>query len=153
MRQLPIDHNADVWDAKYVRQLRTTGLRSKAFDSIDDLKMLEKYKNKIDAINYAIGIRPTDGNGVNDLGDMGQIAPEFANDKNKAAYTYVDDIIKTYIDFVGRHHEVFNEAIRALYTEYGHDTVDGIINRIKKTEYKRHRMPLVIPRNKYENFN
>ena len=138
---------------KYEREKKNYRMSNDSFDSIDDLKMLEKYKNKIDAINYAIGIRPTDGNGVNDLGDMGQIAPEFANDKNKAAYTYVDDIIKTYIDFVGRHREVFYAAMDALYTEYGRDTVDGIINRIKKTEYKRRRMPLVIPRNKYENFN
>ena len=57
------------------------------------------------------------------------------------------------VSLSGRHHDVFNAAMEGLYTEYGRDTVDGIINRIKKTEYKRHRMPLVIPRNKYENFN
>jgi len=102
------------------------------------------------ALQSAIGITPTDGNGVNDLGDMGQIAPEFAHDKNAVAYTKVDDIIKTYIDFVGRHPEEFCAAIEALYSEYGNNTVDGVINRIRKTEYKRHRMPLVIPREKYK---
>ena len=109
----------------------------------------DSFDNKIEAINYALGIRPTDGNGVNDLGDMGQIAPKFAHDKNVVAYTKVDDIIKTYINFVGRSPELFNAAMEALYTEYGSYTVDGVINRIKKTEYKRHRMPLVIPREKY----
>lgn len=110
---------------------------------------IDSFDNKIEAINYALGIRPTDGNGVNDLGDMGQIAPKFAHDKNVVAYTKVDDIIKTYINFVGRSPELFNAAMEALYTEYGSYTVDGVINRIKKTEYKRHRMPLVIPREKY----
>lgn len=110
---------------------------------------IDSFNNKIEAINYALGIRPTDGNGVNDLGDMGQIAPKFAHDKNVVAYTKVDDIIKTYINFVGRNSELFNAAMEALYTEYGSYTVDGVINRIKKTEYKRHRMPLVIPREKY----
>lgn len=109
----------------------------------------DSFDNKIEAINYALGIRPTDGNGVNDLGDMGQIAPKFAHDKNVVAYTKVDDIIKTYINFVGRSPELFNAAMEALYTEYGSYTVDGVINRIKKTEYKRHKMPLVIPREKY----
>lgn len=110
---------------------------------------IDSFDNKIEAINYALGIRPTDGNGVNDLGDMGQIAPKFAHDKNVVAYTKVDDIIKTYINFVGRSTELFNAAMEALYTEYGSYTVDGVINRIKKTEYKRHGMPLVIPREKY----
>lgn len=109
----------------------------------------DSFDSKIGAINYALGIRPTDGNGVNDLGDMGQIAPKFAHDKNVVAYTKVDDIIKTYINFAGRNSELFNAAMEALYTEYGSYTVDGVINRIKKTEYKRHRMPLVIPREKY----
>ncbi len=109
----------------------------------------DSFDSKIKAMNYALGIRPTDGNGVNDLGDMGQIAPKFAHDKNVVAYTKVDDIIKTYINFVGRSPELFNAAMEALYTEYGSYTVDGVINRIKKTEYKRHRMPLVIPREKY----
>ena len=55
-------------------------------------------------------------------GDMGQIAPKFAHDKNVVAYTKVDDIIKTYINFVGRSHELFNAAMEALYTEYdSHD--------------------------------
>ena len=102
------------------------------------------------ALENALNIRPTDGNGVNDLGDMGQIAPAFAHDKNVVAYTKVDDIIKTYIDFVGRHPEEFCAAMEALYSEYDNNTVDGVINRIRKTEYKRHRMPLVIPREKYK---
>jgi len=55
--------------------------------------------NKVQALDYALGIRPTDGNGVNDLGDMGQIAPAFAKDKNVDAYKKVDDIIQTYLEY------------------------------------------------------
>ena len=102
------------------------------------------------ALDNALNIRPTDGNGVNDLGDMGQIAPAFANDKNVDAYTKVDDIIGTYIEFVGHHTEEYQVAMEALYTKYGFETVDSIIKRIRSTEYKRHRMPLVIPRETYE---
>ena len=96
------------------------------------------------ALRSAIGITPTDGNGVNDLGDMGQIAPEFAHDNNIVAYTKVDDIIKTYLEFVGRHTEEYQAAMEALYSQYGNDTVDGIIRRINSTKYKRNKLPIVI---------
>lgn len=106
---------------------------------------------KLMALRAAIGITPTDGNGVNDLGDMGQIAPAFANDKNVDAYTKVDDIIKTYLTFVGRHPEEYQAAMEALYSEYGDETVDVIIRRIRSTEYKRKRLPIVIARDNYDN--
>lgn len=102
------------------------------------------------ALKTAIGITPTDGNGVNDLGDMGQIAPAFANDKNIEAYTKVDDIIKTYLTFVGKHPEEYQAVKEALYSKYGNETVDGIIRRIRSTEYKRKRLPIVIARDNYE---
>ena len=112
------------------------------------------YHNEMDgyigmALQAAIGITPTDGNGVNDLGDMGQIAPNFAHDKNVVAYTKVDNIIKTYIEFIGHHPEEFQAAMEALYDEFDKETVDSIIHRIKSTEYKRKGLPIVIPREKY----
>lgn len=96
------------------------------------------------ALKTAIGITPTDGNGVNDLGDMGQIAPKFAHMNNIMAYTYVDDIISTYITFIGRHPEEYQAAMDALYSQYDKETVDGIIKRINNTQYKRNRLPIVI---------
>ena len=96
------------------------------------------------ALKAAIGIMPTDGNGVNDLGDMGQIAPKFAHMNNIMAYTYVDDIIYTYITFIGRHSEEYQAAMNALYSQYDKETVDGIIKRINNTQYKRNRLPIVI---------
>lgn len=106
---------------------------------------------KLMALRAAIGIRPTDGNGVNDLGDMGQIAPAFANDNNITAYTKVDDILKTYLTYrEGHPKEVKDSVMEALYDEYGKETVDGVISRMKRTEYKRKRLPIVIARDNYE---
>lgn len=115
-----------------------------------------KYENgvlntkKVHALDAVLRIRPTDGNGVNNLGDMGQIAPAFANDKNVIAYKKVDDIIMTYLYYVGRHPDEFNSAMNALYENHGKETVDGVIHRIKSTEYKRKGLPVVIDRKLYE---
>ena len=116
-----------------------------------------KYENavlntkKVHALDAVLRIRPTDGNGVNDLGDMGQIAPAFAHDKNIDAYKKVDDIIMAYLDYVGRHPDEFNSMINELYENHGRETVDGIIHRIKSTEYKRKGLPVVIDRKLYNN--
>ena len=102
------------------------------------------------ALKSAIGITPTDGNGVNDLGDMGQIAPEFAYCKNVDAYEKVDNIIRTYLYGVQSHPEVWQATMQTLYDTYTPKTVDGIIQRIKSTEYKRKKLPIVVSREKYE---
>ena len=105
------------------------------------------------ALSAAIGITPTDGNGVNSLGDMGQIAPAFAHDNNYEAYKKVDDIIQTYLEYRGHHPEEYQIAIEELYKKYPniedngvviHDTVNDVISRIKRTEYKRNRLPVVV---------
>ena len=113
------------------------------------------------ALRAAIGITPTDGNGVNDLGvndlgDMGQIAPGFAHDKNVDAYAKVDDIIKTYLYAITQFPDERDKMIQDLRDKYDVDndkvtykTVDGVINRIKWTEYKRKGLPIVIPHEKY----
>lgn len=110
------------------------------------------------ALRAAIGITPTDGNGVNNLGDMGQIAPAFAHDNNIEAYTKVDDIIQTYLEYRGHHPEEYQIAMEELHKKYPniedngcviHDTVNEVISRINRTEYKRKGLPIVIPREKY----
>ena len=117
-----------------------------------------KYENgvlntkKVHALDAVLRIHPTDGNGVNDLGDMGQIAPAFAHDKNIDAYTKVDDILKTYLTYrEGHPKEVKDSVMEALYNEYGKETVDGVIYRMKRTEYKRKGLPVVIDRKLYNN--
>ena len=103
---------------------------------------------KLSALKCAIGITPTDGNGVNDRGDMGQIAPEFAHDNNIEAYTKVADIVKTYIDCRGIHSEQYLIEMNKLYNKYNVKTVEDIVNRIIRTEYKRKRLPIVPDINK-----
>ena len=116
----------------------------------------EDLLRKVRALDRAIGIMPTDGNGVNQFGDMGQIAPAFIHDNNIDAYKKVDDIIMTYLIYEGRHPEEYQIAIEELHKKYDVDndevtyhTVDDIISRIRRTEYKRKGLPIVIPREKY----
>ena len=115
--------------------------------------------NKVQALNEALGIRPTDGNGVNDLGDMGQIAPQFVHDNNYEAYKKVDDIIQTYLEYRGHHPEEYQIAIDELHKKYPplidndyvvQDSVNDVISRIKRTEYKRKGLPIVINIKKVE---
>ena len=146
--------------ATYLRDTydRHTRYYADGFGSLDDRREIEANERKVEALNHALGIRPTDGNGVNDLGDMGQIAPAFAHDKNVDAYTKVDDIIQTYIEYKGHHPEEYQIAMDELHKKYPnvedngfviHDTVNEVISRIDRTEYKRKGLPVVIPREKY----
>ena len=115
-----------------------------------------KYENgvlntkKVNALDAVLRIRPTDGNGVNNLGDMGQIAPAFAHDNNIEAYTKVDDIIKKYFYAITQFPDERDKIIQDLYDKYDKETVDGVIRRIKSTEYKRKGLPVVINRKLYE---
>ena len=105
------------------------------------------------ALKAAIGITPTDGNAVNNLGDMGQIAPAFAHENNIEAYTKVDDIIKKYLYAITQFPDEKEKIIQDLRDKYDTEdnkTVDGVIARINWTEYKRKGLPVVIPRKLYE---
>lgn len=102
--------------------------------------------SKMNALEKAINIKPTDGNGVNDNGDMGQIAPAFINDNSIDAYTKVDNIIKDYLESFAFGDEMQKQTIHNLRNAYGADTVDGIISRIERTEYKRKGLPIRINR-------
>ncbi len=150
--------------AKYIRDkyeydMKHTPMSPDSFDWVDDADIKESYEHKIEALDHALGIRPTDGNGVNDLGDMGQIAPQFAHDNNYEAYKKVDDIIQTYLEYRGHHPEEYQIAIDELHKKYPplidndyvvQDSVNGIISRIKRTEYKRKGLPVVINIKKVE---
>jgi len=126
-------------------------ISSDSFGALDEIRDKESAKMKVDALNRAIGIMPTDGNGVNDLGDMGQIAPAFAHDKNIDAYTKVDDIIKTYLYAITQFPNERDKMIQNLRDKYDIDndevtyhTVDDVIGRIRRTEYKRKGLPIKI---------
>ena len=132
------------WIRNYYNEQYTTQ------PSNNSLEEQEALLRKVRALDRAIGIMPTDGNGVNDLGDMGQIAPVFVHDKNIDAYTKVDDIIQTYIEYRGHHPEEYQIAMEELYNKYDKETVDGVIHRINRTEYKRKGLPVVIERSLYD---
>ena len=137
---------------KYENDMNNYHMSPDSFDIIDDINAIDNFKNKIAALDAALGIHPTDGNGVNDLGDMGQIAPAFVHDDNIEAYRKVDDIIQTYLEYSKHHPEEYQIAIDELYRKYPsvmdngvviHDTVQDVIDRIRRTEYKRKRLPIV----------
>ena len=142
--------------AEYLRDTYQNKLNNVSHDSFDDMLEMcadESLSLKVEALNNALGIRPTDGNGVNDLGDMGQIAPAFAYDKNVDAYAKVDDIIKTYFYAITQFPDERDKMIQNLRDKYNndkHNTVDEIISRIARTEYKRERLPIVISRRSYD---
>lgn len=123
-----------------------------SFDSKDEIETRNEYARKVNALSYALNITPTDGNGVNNLGDMGQIAPQFAHDNNYEAYKKVDDIIQTYLEYRGHHTEEYLIAMEELHKKYPplvdndyvvQDSVEEVISRINRTEYKRNTLPFV----------
>jgi NAD+ synthetase len=137
---------------KYEHDMKHYPMSPDSFDTMDDMRIIESYSNKVKALEAALNITPTDGNGVNDLGDMGQIAPQFAHDNNYEAYKKVDDIIQTYLEYRGHHPEEYQNAIEELHKKYPplvdnnftvQDSVNDVISRINRTEYKRNRLPFV----------
>ena len=138
---------------KYEYDMKNYPMSPDSFNWVDDANIKEYYENKIKALDYALGIRPTDGNGVNDLGDMGQIAPAFAHEKNIDAYTKVDDIIQTYLNISTLSEDLQKKHLDRLHEKYPniedngcviHDTINEVISRVKRTEYKRKGLPVVI---------
>jgi len=101
------------------------------------------------ALENAIAITPTDGNGVSDGGDMMQIAPY-------STYQAVDVILEEYISCIKPWHKLWEtepnkpEVILSkakmgeLNDKYGEATVGLVIKRHMQTEFKRHGMPVKI---------
>lgn len=125
-------------------------------DDINNQEEIQQKHYQLEAIQYVLNIRPTDGNGVGDYGDMGQIAPAFVNENNIDAYRMVDDIIKTYLHAITQFPDKRDKIIQDLRNKYAkydevdleiaYHTVDDIIRRIQSTEYKRKGLPVVIDR-------
>lgn len=94
------------------------------------------------ALRAAYDIMPTDGNGVADGGDMAQIAPGHT-------YAEVDDILASFVAVKG---DTAAEAavVERLNAAYGAETVERVLRRHRNSEFKRKRMPIVIPRSCYE---
>lgn len=82
------------------------------------------------ALQAAIDITPTDGNGVAEGGDLAQIAPG-------STYEIVDDILCRYLN---------GETIADIQknTKYDYNTIDIVVRRCRATEFKRRHAPLVV---------
>ncbi len=90
------------------------------------------------ALRAAYDIMPTDGNGVAAGGDMAQIAPGHT-------YEDVDDILNSYLQ-----HGEDEQEMKRLVDAYSAETVERVLTRHRRSEFKRKRMPLVIERSLYD---
>ena len=94
------------------------------------------------ALKSAYDIMPTDGNGVSAGGDMAQIAPGHT-------YEEVDDILNSYISKKDQP-EAQAAEVERLNKAYGAETVERVLNRHCRSEFKRKRLPIAIERSLYE---
>lgn len=97
---------------------------------------LEKITSKLRALSASISLTPTDGLGISNS-DLDQIGAK--------SYTDVDRILKAALN------QFDPEAmLQPLRKELGNEVVDRIVDRHKKSAFKRLKAPIYIPRSKYE---
>jgi nicotinamide-nucleotide amidase len=95
------------------------------------------------ALEQAIALMPTDGNGVKDGGDLAQIAPgKTYDDVDEILYAWVgldsrikDIVIKNYFDY---------GVFKKLCEKHGYETVEAVILRSVRSEFKRKQRPFII---------
>lgn len=95
------------------------------------------------ALEQAIAITPTDGNGVKAGGDLAQIAPgKTYDDVDEILHAWVglDPRIKASVIANDFEHGVFKQ----LCEKHGKETVEMVINRNIKSEFKRKQRPFII---------
>lgn len=120
--------------AKYIKndyQLKIVKYTENLDDENNDEQEFSRWLNASSALEHAIEITPTDGNGVNDLGDMGQIAPGYT-------YTEVDKVLQTIV-----YNPNFNgETLQDIADEHFNgdiDTVNKIVMRYLNSQFKRNK--------------
>jgi len=95
------------------------------------------------ALEQSIALIPTDGNGVKAGGDLAQIAPG-------KTYDDVDEILQAWVGLDSRikeHvlHNYFDYGVfKALCEKHGYETVEAVIMRSVRSEFKRKHRPIVI---------
>ena len=105
--------------------------------------MKENIYKESKALDAAIEIIPTDGNGVKAGGDLAQIAP-------RKTYDDVDEILHAWVGLDDRIKssviaEYFNHGIfKTLCEKHGKDTVEAVVMRSIRSEFKRKQRPFVI---------
>lgn len=101
-----------------------------------------RYKDS-KALEASIALMPTDGNGVKEGGDLAQIAPgKTYDDVDEILHAWVglDHRIKTDVIAGDFEHGVFKQ----LCEKHGKDTVEAVILRNVRSEFKRKQRPFII---------
>lgn len=115
------------------------------------IKNLDLSDGQKEAVKESMKLIPTDGNGVMAGGDLAQIAPGHT-------YNEVDRILNNIINVRkvcgkdwDQHLDEFI-GIRVVKDLYGEDTVMKLVERIKRSEFKRKHRPLVINKDSISEF-
>ena len=105
--------------------------------------MKEKVFTDSKALEQSIALMPTDGNGVKEGGDLAQIAPG-------KTYDDVDEILHAWVGLDSRikeHvlHNYFDYGVfKTLCEKHGYETVESVIMRSVRSEFKRKQRPFII---------
>lgn len=95
------------------------------------------------ALEQSIALMPTDGNGVKEGGDLAQIAPG-------KTYDDVDEILHAWVGLDSRIKEIviknyFDYGVfKTLCEKHGYETVEAVIMRSVRSEFKRKQRPFII---------
>ena len=95
------------------------------------------------ALEASIALMPTDGNGVKEGGDLAQIAPG-------KTYDDVDEILHAWVGLDHRIKEIviknyFDYGVfKKLCEKHGYETVEAVIMRSVRSEFKRKQRPFII---------
>ena len=105
--------------------------------------MKEKVFTDSKALEASIALMPTDGNGVKEGGDLAQIAPG-------KTYDDVDEILHAWVGLDSRIKEIviknyFDYGVfKKLCEKHGYETVEAVIMRSVRSEFKRKQRPFII---------
>lgn len=105
--------------------------------------MKENVFKESKALEQAIALMPTDGNGVKEGGDLAQIAPG-------KTYDDVDEILYAWVGLdprVKEHvlHNYFDYGVfKGLCEKHGYETVEAVVMRSVRSEFKRKQRPFII---------
>lgn len=102
----------------------------------DDITLSHTYEKMYNALWTSIRLTPTDGLGISNS-DLEQIGAD--------NYNQVDDILQTVVYFSDA--SSFTSYIKKLYEKYNKEMVDKVVSRYVKSDFKRKKMPIVIPTN------
>ena len=102
----------------------------------DDITLSHTYEKMYNALWTSIRLTPTDGLGISNS-DLEQIGAD--------NYNQVDDILQTVVYFSDA--SSFTSYIEKLYEKYNKEMVDKVVSRYVKSDFKRKKMPIVIPTN------